>query len=272
MSRGDHGRSGFTIIELLVAVVAGLVLLAGVFQVLLGSQRLYSARQLEIQGRQTQLAGSDVLFGELREISPSSGDIIAMSSTSIQFRAQRKFALTCGINYTLGELDILPWGPLSRMAPGDSIFVFADADIETGTDDTWHATVVADTATTTCFAQAGQTLSVPAVLAAMLVDSVRVGAPMRSFERYTYSLGQDGGDWFLMRQLDGGSAVPMVGPLLSSQDGGLALTYQDQNGNTTNVPAQVAQVGITLRTGADARASAGGLVRDSISTLVSLRN
>jgi len=52
----------------------------------------------------------------------------------------------------------------------------------------------------------------------------------------------------------------------------LAFVYQDQNGNTTNVPAQVAQIGVTLRTGADVRASAGGTVRDSITTLVSLRN
>lgn len=263
--------SGFTLLELLVAVVAGLVLLAGVFQVLLGNQRLTTARDMEIRGRQTQLAGLDLLFGELREISPTGGDIIAMDSTSIHFRAQRKFGLVCQINYTLGNLEVIPVGV--KFESGDSLFVFADGDENTGTDDTWlPGAVTAMDSTTTCLGSPSHELSLPATLPAMLIDSVRVGAPIRSFERFTYRLGQDGGLWYLMRQLDGSSAVPMVGPLLPASDGGLHFEYLDVLGNVTSTPADVSAVSVTLRTGADVRSAQGDMVSDSITTMISLRN
>ena len=264
-------RRGFTLVELLVSVVTGLILLAGVFQVLLGNQRLTTAREMEIRGRQTQLAGMDLLFGELREISPSGGDIISMSATSIQVRAQRKFGIVCEINYTLGNLELIAVGP--KFVAGDSLFVFADGDEETGTDDVWlPGAVTAMDSTTTCLGSPSHEISLPATLPAMLIDSVRVGAPVRSFERYTYSLGQDGGMWFLMRQIDGGTAVPMVGPLLSASEGGLSFAYQDALGNVTTTRADVAAVSVTLRTGADVRTARGPMVADSITTLISLRN
>jgi hypothetical protein len=265
------GSEGFTLVELLVSVVAGLVLLAGVFQVLLGNQRLTTARDMEIRGRQTQLAGTDLLFGELREISPSGGDIIAMDSTSIHFRAQRKFGLVCQINYTVGNVEVIPVG--IKFESGDSLFVFADGDEETGTDDVWIPGVVTGTdTTTTCLGTSSHELNIPGSQAAMVADSVRIGAPIRSFQRFTYSLGQDGGRWFLMRQMDGASAVPMVGPLLPMADGGLHFDYFDALGNVTSTPADVASVAVTLRTGADVRSAQGDMVADSVTTLISLRN
>ncbi len=78
--------------------------------------------------------------------------------------------------------------------------------------------------------------------------------------------------WFLMRQIGSGTAVPMVGPLLSASDGGLNFVYQDALGNVTSTPADVASVSVTLRTGADVRSAQGSMVSDSITTLISLRN
>ena len=241
-----HGSGGFTLVELMVALVTGLVLLSGIFQTLMTNQKIEATRGLQMQGRQTQLAAMDVLFAELREVSPSGGDLIAVGADSVQFRAQRKFGVTCAVNSTTGVLDVIQVG--AALEVGDSVFVFADGDEETGSDDRWLlGGVTAVDSTITCLGSPAHRVDIPGIVSAMAVDSVRIGAPVRSFERYTYGLGQDSGDWYLMRSLDGGSATPLVGPLKSRNEGGLAFEYRDQFGAVTTTPTDVAQILVTVR-------------------------
>ena len=94
----------------------------------------------------------EVLFAELREVSPSGGDILAMSQDSITVRLMRKFSIVCGTDWTgqpkvrvisdfvLNSGDTLYiMGGTNRFATGDSVFVFADNDEDMIRDDAWIA-------------------------------------------------------------------------------------------------------------------------------------
>ena len=125
-------------IELLVVTVLGGLVLMAAMQILITNQRTYTAQNAVIQGQQSNRMALELLFNELREVSPSVGDLLAMSSDSVRVRLMRKFSRVCQMDYTF------PTGqPTSvvlnlqgrRFEVGDSVFVFADNDEKDDDDD-----------------------------------------------------------------------------------------------------------------------------------------
>ena len=103
-------------------------------------------------------------------------------------------------------------------------------------------------------------------------DTVRLGATVRSFQRFTYGIVEFEGDFYLGQTIQGFGAEPLVGPLRSRSEGGLEFTYLDANGAVTTVATDVAQIQVMMRTTSLARAPNGDVVSDSIQTRISLRN
>jgi prepilin-type N-terminal cleavage/methylation domain-containing protein len=60
-------RGGFTLVELLIVVVLASFLVMVIYQVLVANSRTYAVNNAQIQGQQMLRAGTDVLFGELRD-------------------------------------------------------------------------------------------------------------------------------------------------------------------------------------------------------------
>ena len=231
----NDGRGGFTLIELLIAAVAGLVLLSGIFQILLTNQRIFVSREMEMRGRQSQLAGLDILFAELREVSPEGGDIIGMGTNWVTIRTQRGFGLACAADNSTGDVTVMRVGEWFEV--GDSLFVFADGQESLASDDAWLSGLITAVDTTaTCGANEAQVVSLPGMQSAMVADSVRQGAAIRSFVQFTYALAQDGAEWYLTRQEVGGPRIPVAGPLLPASEGGLAFAYLDAAGTATRRP------------------------------------
>jgi len=175
-------RRGFTLVELLVVVVLGGFIILSIYEVLITNTRTYAVNNAQIQGQQSLRAGLDVLFGEIREVSAGEGDILAMGRSSITIRTQRAFGLICDTDYTSSPPTITAFkvGPYIRA--NDSIFVFADNDMDISSDDVWLTKVVQTSDTTaTCESSPGQTLSVPNL--ASTLDTVRSGAPVRAYLR-----------------------------------------------------------------------------------------
>ena len=88
-------QGGFTLTELIVVTVVGAILIAATLQVLVTNQRVYTALNAQIQGTQTIRGALEVLSSELREISPSGGDILAMDTDSLRIRGVRGVGLIC---------------------------------------------------------------------------------------------------------------------------------------------------------------------------------
>ena len=60
---------GFTLPELLVAVVLGIALLIASMEIMLTNQRAYAAQAGQIRGQRSIRAAVDLMYAELREIS-----------------------------------------------------------------------------------------------------------------------------------------------------------------------------------------------------------
>jgi prepilin-type N-terminal cleavage/methylation domain-containing protein len=266
------GRAGFTLIELLVVTVLGSLVLMAALQILITNQRTYSAQNAVISGQQNTRMALQVLFSELREVSPSGGDILAMSSDSLRVRLMRKFSYVCETDFSgQPELTVLNL-PGRRFEVGDSVFVFADNDENNDNDDAWitaRATAVDTTGACPQNGDAATTIRFNGQAAIFAGDSVGLGAPVRSYD-FTFGMTTLGGDPFLGRRQRGAGMVPIVGPLRAST--GLEFVYRDALGNVTGTATDVRQIVVFVRTGSGVLNSLNQEVSDSITAWVYTRN
>ena len=265
--RTGENRRGFTLVELMIVAVLGAIVVGATYEIMLSSQRAHTIQTAQIQGQQTVRAGLDILFSELREISPSEGDILTMGSDQIEIRAMRAFGLVCGVSATGSPLRVKKIGRF--FADGDSIVVFADNDPDIASDDTILFGVVSslDSTDTCSGADTAQSITVPALVLALANDTVRVGAPVRGFSVYTYGLFSVDGEYYLGRE-SGVTTAPLVGPLAPN---GVSFIYMDALGNVTTDPLAVAQIEVTLLSRSRV-VSQRGPVADSLTTVIYLRN
>lgn len=285
-------RRGFSLVELLIAMVLLAVVTLGLYRALMTNQRVYQQQTQVIGLQQNMRAAAAILPQELREVDATEGDISAMSATSLTVRAHRWTGIMCVPPVTGVGGGLLNAVPMTiRAAPYfgrsintaiDSIFVRYEGDDGTRKDDGWViGRVTAAVATpAVCGGQAGQVLAVNLNFAASGVtnftNSIVNGDPVLGFETVTYSLYQPtaGGDWYVGLTTSNGQQ-PLIGPVVTN---GLSFAYLDSTGVATAVPARVARVDITLRaqTAQQIRARSGSnsLVRmvDSVVTSVALRN
>src|SRR5204862_6137836 len=88
-------RRGFTMVELLIALVLLGLVSAALYRVLVNNQRLYMAQTQRIDLSQNIRAAANILPAEFRELDAADGDITAMSATSISIRAMRWLSFVC---------------------------------------------------------------------------------------------------------------------------------------------------------------------------------
>jgi prepilin-type N-terminal cleavage/methylation domain-containing protein len=267
MQRDDRG---FTLVELIVVTVLGALLIAASLQILITNQRTYTAQTAQIKSQQSTRAAMDILFNELREVSARGGDVISMNGTRLTVRTMRKFGVVCAVSTASPPvLTVLKAG--NWFEGGDSVFVFADNKTSLSSDDAWiTARVTGVDTTAACGAQKAVDLSFGGQGSLFTADSVRTGAPLRSFTRNTYGLVTMDGDTYLGRIGADKSEVPMVGPLDAS--GGLAFVYQDSLGATTSNTGDVRRILVTIRTTSRVLNATGELVADSITGVIYTRN
>ncbi len=268
-------------VELIVVTVLGSLVVMAALQVLITNQRTYSAQSAVISGQQSTRMAVEVLFAELREVSASGGDIIAMSSDSLRVRLMRKFSVVCETILTgqprLLVLDSL--GSLSINAAanafdvGDSVFIYADNNPNDNDDDVWiEARVTAVDLTVTCpqNGEGAMELRFNGQASLFNADSVGIGAPVRSYLQYTFGIATMLGDSYLGRRVGNGDMIPIAGPLRAGD--GLEFEYRDALGTVTAVPADVRMIVVTIRTGSTVLNSLGEMVSDSITVWVYARN
>ncbi len=293
MSRG-RGRRGFTIIEVLVALVLLGLVSAALYRVLVNNQRLYMAQTQRIDLSQNIRAAGSILPAEFRELDASEGDITAMSATSISIRAMRWLGFACntpGLGGALNGVSLIvrggaPGQPLFFGARGidntkDSVLIYYDGNVNSRADDFWATgSITAAPNGQNCNdGTNGQRLILNVNLlglGANVAGAIPLGAPVRGFERVIYQLYQPAGDtsWYVGFQPANQSMQPLIGPVLTN---GLTFQYYDANGNVTAVRSQVARIDITVRARTTAAVRAGGQAAaatmvDSVVTSVALRN
>ncbi len=292
LTRGSR-RSGYTLIELLLAMIMAAILGVGVLKVFVGTQRLNDAMGQRVDVRQNIRTAAAMLPSELRQLNAVDGDIKAMSATSITIRAMRQVGLVCTMP-AMGPPGVLTGKTLRLRRPlysspgnfgqNDSLFVWNEGDPYTRADDGWlRGRITAAPGILACAdGTPGHSLTVDFAAVALpqvnLAASVPLGAPVRGFETVTYSLVQAADTrWYVNLTTTNGAGTtgptPIIGPLAGAT--GLAFTYFNSAGAVTAVPAQVAQIGITVR-GQSVRQvhrqGSVGFTADSLTMRVTLRN
>ena len=286
-------RRGFTLVELLVALVLLSIVSAGIYRVLVNNQRIYQAQTQRIDMQQNIRAATTILPAELRELDAADGDLIAMTPTSITLRAPRQLGIICGapvIGPPVGGVAAVTmlirtpaYGTRDFNVASDQLLVYYEGDQSRISDDGWvRGPIAQDLGNTTC---AGDNRPARRLVGSLIfgVNQFAVtgmipnGAPVRGFEVVTYSLYQAAdGRWYLGYQgsQPGESQQPLIGPLRDAN--GVRFDYFTTAGGVAAAPAQVAQVRITLwaQTAQTVQQQSGprAYVTDSIVTTVSLRN
>ena len=292
-------RRGFSLVELLIAMVLLAIVTMGLYRALMTNQRVYQQQTQVIGLQQNMRAAAAILPQELREIDASDSDITAMSATSLSVRAHRWTAVMCtppvtGLGAGLGLQQLTNVPMVIRAQPffgrstginttSDSLFVRYEGDDGTRKDDGWvigrPTNVVAGAAACPPLGlvpQAGQVVTVSLDFKGKpnFPTSIVNGDPVIGFEPVTYALDSIGTDWYVSLTNPSGRQ-PLIGPLLAN---GLAFAYYDSTGVVTADRYKVARVDITLRAQTAqkirARSGSNSLVRmvDSVLTSVALRN
>lgn len=269
-------QAGFTLVELLIVAVLTAVTLGAIYETLISQERSYSAARVMIHDQESMRTAVGILESELREISTIGGaaigssDILALSSSSITFRAHRNTAFLCTVDRA--DKWAYVWTLGDPFETGDSVILFVDNEISRSTDDRWDTTTVTSASSATdasCDGVWADPLLQYVKFGNQDLTGVQSGAPIRGYQEVTYGLYDFGPlGWGLGRKRGDGSPTYLVGGLAGSGSG-LQFDYFDSSGAATTDPAAVARIQITIRTDP---ATNTGVQPSSMTSTLYLRN
>ena len=280
-----QSRRGFTLVELLVALVLLTIVGGVIIRLLASSQRLSRQQSEQVLLQGNVRSGALLVPSELRELAvgATTTDLVAMGATDVTYRALRASGVACQVTAgSPGSVRLrrsVYFGYRTLAAARDSLLIFMDADPTLTTDDRWSAFAVTGTPTTGTCPDGQAALVVPATVHADSVSKMQIEAPVRSFEVMQLALfQQDAKYWLGARSVSADPAStlqPVLGPLRSD---GLQISYLAANGSATTVPTQVRTIEVTIR-GLTQHATTTGtgttdlrLAQDTLVTRIRLRN
>jgi prepilin-type N-terminal cleavage/methylation domain-containing protein len=280
-------RRGFTLVELMIALILMTLVGTVIFQLLNSTQRVSTAQAERMMLQSSVRTGALVVPAELRELSTSTGgvtDLVHIDTDSITYRAARGVGFTCAVTATQIKIlntTVLPFNALRAIAPGrDSLLLFVESDPGSATDDVWLRLPISSVAASTCGTRTAIAVNTPNFLASLpggLLSSVDVGGPVRTEEVMRLKSYASGGQqWLGAASLSGGDAVqPILGPITAN---GFSLAYFTGDGTATTTRSAVRMIRITL-IGLTERAVAQGgnsganvILQDTLVARVLLRN
>jgi prepilin-type N-terminal cleavage/methylation domain-containing protein len=284
-----RNRKGYTLIELMVALVVLLLVTGSIYKLLVSSQRLSRAQADRVDLQSNVRTASIVIPSELRELNAVvagtavQNDIFSGTATTIRYRAMRGIGYICQTPAIGGgEIKVLAstWSGLrTPVAVRDAGYVFYDNNSDLSTDDTWLQITITQVTASTCGGVAAYSLTISPTVAEL--PSLPLLTPVRLFELMELSLYTSGGQsWLGAQSISGGDLAPqpLLGPLVGGT--GLALSYVDNSNvvTTTAVPGNVKAIRLTVVGLSNQPVSGYGgssqtsVVRDTVTTQVSLRN
>lgn len=282
MSAGN--RRGFTLVELLVALIMLVVVGGALYRLLITVQRV-SGRQTEVSNLQGNLrAGMQLVQSELSEVFTNAGagtsDILGtLSSTAIRYRAMRGLGETCEITTSYVKVRTDNFNGRLPTAGTSRLFFLWDRDSTKVTDDQWLDLPITAVSSSTCPDGITPATTLSVTLTADQRDSTYVPSVVRTWEEMEIGQVTDGGQrWLGIRSVTAGETalVPVIGPLEASGNG-VNFTYLGDNNWIAATPSTVKSIVVTLRGVTDRRVNTGvgsaqGTVSDSLQFRIQLRN
>jgi type II secretory pathway pseudopilin PulG len=270
-------RIGFTMIEVLVALVVGMLVLSSVVQLLIVQGRGYRKQREQVDVRETAREAVDLLSWDLRQAAVAGSSFAAMSPNTVTIRSFRGLGTVCGKHASLARYGLWRTGGNIQASVDDTALVYL---IGRGQWNKLRITAVGTPAAMGVAACAWAGARPPDVVVEFAVTAstdtsyIKVGAPFRAFRRVQYAEYQQNSRWWLGRKVGAAAAYELLtGPLLAPASNGLAFTYYDTLGAVTADPAAVGSVAFTLRTESfkNTPGSTSPYQHDSVTTKVAVR-
>lgn len=279
-----RARGGFTLVEVLVALLISTVLAAVIFQMMSGQSRIVAVQSAKEEAQQNVRGALEVISSELRGAVPAG--ILAAEAQSLTFMQPRMWGFVCGgAGNTVTAL--FPVTGAIVPTPGEATGVVVNRGTLATPD--WapapplrvQVTRIQDVggpAAGDCAA-----LSASGSLRAYEIDAPGIGllaVPQRTVMVYTmtrYNLAEIGGAWWLQRSngMDDGQYVlqPLAGPV---EPGKVGFTYFGNDPNAAlatpvGTPGDVRMVRVQVVTNSTQTLN-GRTQRDSGAVTVMLRN
>lgn len=275
-------RAGFTLVETLIVVVLGAVVMSSIYQMVVIQEKTTRHQYAVITTSEDAQTALAVLANDLKEISARDGDIIAVDSTSITFRALRQTGVVCGRGLLNTWIDV--WEIGGAFTATDSILVYAEgANVSSPNDDAWLAMQPTMVGAGSTSGSCGlNPLSVTnrrrLTVASAPFANVTLGTLVRSFRPTSYRLA-DSGEWGQLLRTEAGVETPIIEKLGSLAEGGLRMRFYDSTGvaiplnNLTARRADIMRIQLKVAAKAVTSVSKTGenRLRDSLVTQVYLR-
>jgi prepilin-type N-terminal cleavage/methylation domain-containing protein len=288
-----RGRDGFTLVEVLVALVLAVLLGGVIFQVVQGESRFATVQSAREEVQQNSRGALEILASELRSAQPAG--LVSADTNSLSFLLPRVWGISCGGGNGTSLPVIFPKAGGTVFDLNSASGILADtgaagapawgpSPVPTASS---RARDITLTALNPALGASGNACSgiredadANALLAAYTVGGTNIprapaGNTVYLYQLVTYTVAASGSEYWIYRTLGSGSAQPLAGPIDGAN--GLALTYYDNTGahiaqpiTTLAALKTVARVGITVKT--KSRAQGNANLTDTQTTSISLRN
>src|SRR5687768_17976982 len=113
-------RHGFTIVELIISMVLGLLILSAVYQLMITQSAGYGKQRELADVRETARSASTLLSWDLRHAGAGASGIVAMTPNSITLRSVRGVGVICAKHPTLPRYALWRTAVRVEPAPEDS--------------------------------------------------------------------------------------------------------------------------------------------------------
>ena len=273
-----NSRKGFTLIELMIAMVLLLHVGGGIFTLLTKQQRATRQQAALTMLQSNVRTGALLVPSELREINVSAtgSDIVTMAADNIEYNAMRATSVVCSVTATQVKLrNEYTYGYRAPVASRDTLLIFVENDPGLSSDDGWKRTRLLAPVASTC-PDGGAAVAYTVVISADTVAMIKLDAVARTFERMQLSLYQSGGrNWLGARSVSGGEASlqPVLGPLTAT---GLQFEYLNAAGAVTTNTTLVRTINIKMvgdtENGVSNGSSTQAIKLDSLTARIRLRN
>ena len=281
-------RRGASLVELTVVIVLLAVIGTATLGVVVHQERFYREQASAIDSRATVRDAASLLQSELRALTPTDGDLYAIGTTAVDFRATMAQSVICTISSSRAQVTIPPehlaaGAPLTWLGTqpeqGDTLLVLAT---DSSLGDRWdrHVLTAPLSSAGSCPTSSGLTTTAAEASAALTLSlsppldtAIASGALVRVVRRARYELYRASDSrWYLgyldclaSRATPCNVVQPVAGPFAP---GGVVFAYLDRAGAVTANPLRVARIDAL----AIAERRSSPTVLDSLATTIALRN
>ncbi len=185
-----NARRGFTLVELLVAMVITSIVGVAVTKLFLSQARFYDLQSQMRRARFVSRTAVNAALSDLRMVEPTGG-VVSVSPTTVTLRVPYAVGIVCANGATQTTLSLWPVDSTLYATAGFSGYAWRDTlgaytYLEAGTSVVADNAAVCTAANVTVLAN-GRVVAVKPALPASLPAAVAVGTPVFLFQRLTYA-------------------------------------------------------------------------------------